>query len=333
MQALLRSAARPWVRTLLSAATLVVLSATAQAQTILRWGDVVGGSHPQVQMIDRVAADVKTRTAGRVEIQSFANGQLGSSRDMIEAVSNGSQQLVTEGGANFGAWIPAISVIEAPFIWRDPQHLIKAMNGPLLATYNEQLVKARGMRILGAVYYGTRHASTTSKPIKTIADMQGFKLRVPENDVFRAMAESWGAKPTPMNFNELYLALKQGVVDGQENPLPTIKSGKFAEVQKYIVLTGHIMTPRLIVVNDAAWQKIAPADRKAVEEALKAGMNWADEQIQAQEKSLLDEFKAAGVTILQPDVDAFRKATLAVVPPKFEAKWGKGTYESIANLK
>ena len=139
MQALLRSAARPWVRTLLSAATLVVLSATAQAQTILRWGDVVGGSHPQVQMIDRVAADVKTRTAGRVEIQSFANGQLGSSRDMIEAVSNGSQQLVTEGGANFGAWIPAISVIEAPFIWRDPQHLIKAMNGPLLATYNEQL--------------------------------------------------------------------------------------------------------------------------------------------------------------------------------------------------
>ena len=111
MQSLLRSAARPWVRTLLSAATLVVLSATAQAQTILRWGDVVGGSHPQVQMIDRVAADVKTRTAGRVEIQSFANGQLGSSRDMIEAVSNGSQQLVTEGGANFGAWIPAISVI------------------------------------------------------------------------------------------------------------------------------------------------------------------------------------------------------------------------------
>jgi len=316
-----------------AAALAFALCGTAQAQTILRWGDVVGGSHPQVVMIDRVAADVKARTAGRVEIQSFANGQLGSSRDMIEAVANGTQHMITEGAANFGAWIPSISVVEAPYIWRDPQHLIKALNGPLLAQYNDQLVKARGMRILGAVYYGTRHVTTSDKPVKSVADMKGLKIRVPENDVFKAMAESWGARPTPMNFNELYLALKQGVVDAQENPLPTIKSGKFAEVQKYIVLTGHIMTPRLVVVNEAAWQKVAPADRKAVEDALKAGMAWADEQIQAQEKSLLDEFKAAGVTLIQPDNDAFRKATLAVVPPKFEAKWGKGTYESIANMK
>ena len=310
----------------------VALGAVAQT-TVLCWGDVVGGTHPQVQMIERVAAEVKAKTAGRVDIQGFPGGQIGGSRDMIEAVANGSQQLVTEGAANFGAWIPSISVVEAPFIWRDPQHLIKALNGPLLTSYNEQLIKARGMRILGAVYYGTRHVTTSSKAVQSLDDMKGLKLRVPENDVFRAMAEAWGARPTPMNFNELYLALKQGVVDGQENPLPTIKSGKFHEVQKYIVLTGHIMTPRLVVVNEAAWQKIAAADRKVVEDAMKAAMNWADEQIQSQEKSLLDEFKAAGVTILQPDVAAFRRATLAAVPPKFEAKWGKGTYESIAAMK
>ncbi len=147
------------------------------------------------------------------------------------------------------------------------------------------------------------------------------------------MAESWGAKPTPMNFNELYLALKTGTVDAQENPLPTIKSGKFNEVQKYIILTGHVLTPRLVVVNEAAWQKIPAADRKIVEEALKTHMAWADDQIQKQETALIDEFKAAGVTILLPDVEAFRKATLAVVPPKFEAKWGKETFESILNMK
>lgn len=322
-----------FTRAAVAAAVVCALYGAAQAQTILRWGDVVGGSHPQVQMIDRVAAEVKAKTGGRVEIQSFAGGQIGGSRDMIEAVANGSQQLVTEGAANFGAWIPSISVVEAPYIWRDPQHLIKALNGPLLAQYNEQLVKARGMRILGAVYYGTRHVTTSTKAVNTLADMKGLKLRVPENDVFKAMAESWGARPTPMNFNELYLALKQGVVDGQENPLPTIKSGKFYEVQKYLVLSGHIMTPRLVVVNDAAWQKIAAADRKAVEDVLKAQMAWADSQIIAQEKTLVDEFKAAGVTVLQPDVAEWRKATLAAVPPKFEAKWGKGTYESIANMK
>ena len=114
------------------------------------------------------------------------------------------------------------------------------------------------MRILGTTYYGTRHITTTSKEVKSPADMVGFKLRVPENDVFKAMAEAWGAKPTPMNFGELYLALKQNVVDGQENPLPTIKSGKFDEVQKYLVLSAHIITPRLVVVNEAFWQGLTP---------------------------------------------------------------------------
>jgi len=308
-------------------------AASAQQPIVMRWGDVVAGGHPQVMMIERVAAEVKAKTSGRIDIQGFPNGQMGGSRDMIEAVSNGTQQLVTEGAANFGAWIPSISVTEAPFIWKNPAHLINALNGPLLEKYNEQLIKARGMRILGAVYYGTRHLTTSNREVKTVDDAKGLKVRVPENDVFKAMAESWGAKPTPMNFNELYLALKTGTVDGQENPLPTIKSGKFHEVQKYIILTGHIMTPRLVVVNDAFWQKIPAADRKIVEDALKTHMAWADAEIQKQEVALLDEFKAAGVTIIQPDVESFRKATMAVVPAKFEAKWGKGTFDSIANMK
>jgi TRAP-type C4-dicarboxylate transport system substrate-binding protein len=189
------------------------------------------------------------------------------------------------------------------------------------------------MRILGSTYYGTRHVTTTNKEVKSAAQMAGFKIRVPENDVFKAMAEAWGAKPTPMNFNELYLALKQGVVDGQENPLPTIKSGKFGEVQKYIVLTGHIMTPRFIVVNEAFWQKIKPEDRKVVEDAIKSAVSWHDAEIIKAEKSLIDEFKAAGVTIIEPDLDSFRKPVMAAVPAKFEAKWGKGTFERIANIK
>src|SRR4029450_11863722 len=145
--------------------------------------------------------------------------------------------------------------------------------------YNEQLVKARGMRILGTTYYGTRHITTTAKEVKTPADLVGFKLRVPENDVFKAMAEAWGARPTPMNFGELYLALKQNIVDGQENPLPTIKSGKFEEVQKYLVLSAHIITPRLVFVNEAFCQGIPAADRKIVADAIKAGIVWQNEEL------------------------------------------------------
>lgn len=306
----------------------------AEAQTkVIRWGDVVGGTHPSVVMIDRVAKSVKEKTQGRVEIQGFAGGQLGSSRDMIEGVANNIQQVVTEGAANFGQWVPSISIVEAPYIWRDADHLVKTMNGPIGEEMNKQLVEKRGMRILGTTYYGTRHLTTSKKEVKTVADMAGFKLRVPENDVFRAMAESWGAKPTPMSFGELYLALSQNVVDGQENPLPTIQAGKFSEVQKYLVLTGHIITPRLVVINEGFWKSLGAEDQKHVKAALDEGIAWQNAEIQKAEASLVATFKSAGMTVIEPDLAAFRKATLDAVPPKFTKTWGEGTWDRIQAVK
>ncbi len=309
------------------------ITAAEAAEVTIRWGDVIGGSHPQVLMIDRVAREVAENSGGRIEIQSFPGGQLGGSRDMIEAVSAGIQQMVTEGAANFGEWVPYISVVEAPYIWKSPDHMIRVVNGPLLKEINDRLVSQAGMRALVALYYGTRHVTSTDREIHGVKDMQGFKIRVPENEVFKAMAESWGARPTPMNFSELYLALKQGVVDGQENPLPTIKAGKLYEVQKYIILTGHIITPRLVVVNEAFWQGLSDEDRGIIREAVAHGANWSDEQIRQAESSLVDEFKAAGVTIIEPDVESFRQATLSKVPPMFEDRWGKGTFERLHNAE
>lgn len=305
---------------------------TAQEIT-LRWGDVVPGTHPSVQMVERIAAEVKAKSGGRIAVQVFPGGQLGSSRDMIEAVANGTQQIVLEGAANFGAWVPAISVLESPYIWRDADHLVRAMAGPVGRDFNNELIAKRGMRIIGTTYYGTRHLTTSTKAVKTPADLVGFKLRVPENDVFKAMAEAWGAKPTPMNFGELYLALKQGTVDGQENPLPTIKSGKFDEVQKYLVLTGHIITPRLVVVNEAFWKGLKPADQKILQDAIDTGIVWQNAELEKQEKALLETFKAAGVTIVSVDVNAFRQPVVSAVVPKFESKWGKGTYERLHGMK
>jgi tripartite ATP-independent transporter DctP family solute receptor len=317
-----------------AAAALVLAVGTAQAAEItLRWGDVVPATHPSVQMIDRVAAAVQAATRGRVEIQAFPGGQLGGSRDMIEAVANGIQEMVTEGAANFGTWLPTISIVEAPYIWRDAAHLQAAMRGPIGKDYDEQLRKARGMRILGTTYYGTRHVTTSRKEVRTVADMAGLKLRVPENEVFKAMAEAWGARPTPMNFNELYLALQQGVVDGQENPLPTIQSGKFPEVQKYLVLTGHIITPRLVVINEAVFQRLRAEDRAALEAAVADGIAWQDAQIQEAEARLARTFEAAGMTVIAPDVESFRKPVLATVPQRFEARWGKGTWERIQAVR
>jgi len=319
---------------LLAAIVALCLGGSVAAQEItLRWGDVVPATHPSAQMVERIAAEVKAKSGGRIAVQAFPGGQLGSSRDMIEAVANGTQQVVLEGAANFGAWVPAISVVESPYIWRDADHLVKAMAGPVGREFNNELVAKRGMRILGTTYYGTRHLTTSNKAVKTPADLVGFKLRVPENDVFKAMAEAWGAKPTPMNFGELYLALKQGTVDGQENPLPTIKSGKFDEVQKYLVLTGHIITPRLVVVNEAFWKQLKPADQKILQDAVDAGIVWQNAELIRQEKELIETFKAAGVTVVPVDINAFKQPVVSAVVPKFESRWGKGTYEKLNSMQ
>jgi TRAP-type C4-dicarboxylate transport system substrate-binding protein len=188
------------------------------------------------------------------------------------------------------------------------------------------------MRMLNVTYYGKRHLTTGNKAVRTPADMVGFKLRVPPVDVFQAMADAWGAKATPIAFPELYLALSQGAVDGQENPLPTIQSGKFFEVQKFLVLTEHIITPRMIIVNDGFWKSLPAADRGLLQSAFDAAAAWQDKELLSQEANLVATLKGAGMTVIEPDLEAFRKPVLATVPAKFEARWGKGSFDTLKAL-
>ncbi|MGO4171695.1 sialic acid TRAP transporter substrate-binding protein SiaP [Bosea sp. TAF32] len=299
---------------------------------VLRWADGQPASHPSPQSAVKAAAEIKEKTGGRVDVQSFPNGQLGSSRDMVESVASGALTMVTEGAAQLGQFVPQLSIIEAPYIWKDAAHMTRALKSPLIDELNKALVEKRGMRMIGVNYYGVRHLTSGKKPINSVEDMKGFKLRVPEVDTFRAMAEAWGARPTPLNFSELYLALSQGAVDGQENPLPTIASAKLAEVQKYLVLTAHIITPRLVIVNEGAWQKIPQADRDIVVAAVDKAAIWQDNEILEQEKGLADSMAKGGMTVTKPDNEAFRKPVLASVPAKFESKWGKGLWDRIQGL-
>jgi tripartite ATP-independent transporter DctP family solute receptor len=313
--------------------SLLLAAASAESATVLRWGDVLAADHPQVLMIDRIAKRVAETTQGRVTIQVFPAGQLGSTKDQIENVALGTQQMTTEGAAAISQFVPALGVVEAPYLWRDAAHLLKVMDGPIGQDLSRQAVERRGIRILGTTYYGVRHLTTSKKAVRTAEDMKEFKLRVPENDVFLAMARAWGAKPTPMAFGELYLALRQNVVDGQENPLPTIDSAKFYEVQKYLVLTGHILTPRLVLINEKVWQGLPPADQQALAAAVTEGVAWQNQELQARERTLVDKFKAAGMEVIQPDYESFRKPVLDTVPKAFEAKWGAGLFQRILETR
>ncbi len=320
------------VATAAAGATLAMPAVLRAQATTIRWGELLAATHPQVQMADRIARDVKEKTSGRIDIQLFPNGQLGTGKDMIESVSAGALQLTTDGAGALGAFLPQLSLIEAPYLWRDATHLAKVTSTPLFAKMNDELVAKRGMRMLNVTYYGKRHLTTGTKNVRSPTDMVGFKLRVPPVDVFQAMADAWGARATPIAFPELYLALSQGAVDGQENPLPTIQSGKFFEVQKFLVLTEHIITPRMIIANDAFWRALPAADRSLLQAAFDAGAAWQDKELLSQEASLVATLKAAGMTVIEPNIEEWRKPVLAAVPAKFETRWGKGSFESMLAL-
>jgi tripartite ATP-independent transporter DctP family solute receptor len=322
-------------RAILAGAALGALAApaTPRAQaTVVRWGDLLPATHPQVLMIDRIAAELREKTSGRIQVQAFPAGQLGSGRDMMEAVSAGALQFTTDGAGALGAFLPALTLIEAPYLWRDAAHLAKVSATPVFARMNDDLVSRRGMRMLNVTYYGKRHLTSGSRPVRSPADMQGFRLRVPPVDVFRAMAEAWGARATPIAFPELYLALSQGAVDGQENPLPTIQSAKLFEVQRFLVLTEHIITPRIIIVNDAFWRGLRAADREAMQAAFAAAAAWQDQELLGQESRAVAELRAAGMTVVEPDVAAWSRPVLEKVPAQFESRWGRGAFDALKAL-
>jgi tripartite ATP-independent transporter DctP family solute receptor len=314
-------------------AAVAFFSVEAQAQTtVIKWGIVLHHEHPFVLGMKKTAEIVAQKTKNRIDMQVFPAAQLGTGKDMIEAVVFGSQGMATEGAAMFSQWAPRLSILEAPYIFRDVDHMYKVMKSPIGTDLTKELVDKRGLRVLGVLYYGVRHLTTANKAVHKPEDVKGLKLRVPEVTLYLEMAKSWGANPTPMAFAELYLGLKQGVVDGQENPLPTINAGKFYEVQKYLMLTGHIMVPQFHAIGEKLWMSLSKGDQTIIMDAVDVGINFSNNLIIKQEKALADEFKQKGMTVITPDVEAFRKASIAVVP-KFEDRWGKGFYEKIAAVK
>lgn len=314
------------------AGTLAAPPALRAQPVVARWGDALPANHPQVLMVDRIAAEVREKTSGRIQIQSFPNSQLGTGRDMMEAVSAGALQFTTEGAGALGAFLPALTLIEAPYLWRDAPHLAKVSGTPVFARMNDELVQRRQMRMVRVTYYGKRHLTTGNRAVRTPADMQGFRLRVPPVDVFRAMAEAWGARPTPIAFAELYLALSQGAVDGQENPLPTIQSAKLNEVQRFLVLTEHIITPRIVIVNEGFWRARSNADREVLQAAFDSAAAWQDQELLAQEARAVAELRTAGMQVIEPDVAAWSRPVLERVPAQFESRWGRGAFDALKAL-
>ena len=298
---------------------------------VLKWGHSYPPDHPSNMGAKRMAEVVAAKTGGKIKIDLYPGGQLGTDKDNIEGTIMGTQDMLLIGSGGISQFSPRLGIGECPYIWRDIDHMNKVMDGPVGDEMREDLLKGRGLRILAVFYYGRRQL-TANKPITRPEEMKGFKLRTPQVPVIMEMAKAWGATPTPLNIGELYLALKTGVVDGQENPTPTINGFKFYEAQKYLMLTEHIITPLPMIINERVWRSLTPDNQKIMLAAAQEARELNNKLMLEQEDAFLDSFKKAGMTIVKPDVEAFRKAS-ASVAGNFEGIWGKGLYEKIVNIK
>ena len=304
---------------LLALVMAISMLACASAATELKWASVHPPEQVVTQMMMRAIDEINEKAEG-IHITGYPNGVIHDfAYPLAHIVTAKYWQQAEEDGLHFTVaetgWAKA-SQVEAPFLWQSVEHMQKALNGDYKDVLNELFAQVN-VRILGSFYYGTRQL-TTNKPIHTLDDLKGMKIRVPQAELYVKMVESWGAAATPMNINELYMALQTGTVDGQENPLTTFESYKFYEVVKNVVLTNHIICPNMIFMNADVWNSLSEHDQQVVQEAVDAAVAWQDEQIIEAEKTLADKLASEyGCEIITPD-DTIRDATIPYIQPLIE---------------
>jgi len=321
-------------RFFIAAGAALAAPAIAHAQARpWRFGHQLPTDHPMHFGALKVAEEIERRSNGRLRVQVFPAGQLGTGAEMDQQVSDGALEFALEGPGSLGAFVRTLSVFEAPFISRDWDHLLKMINSDWGRAQFRQLATQRSMQMVGpAWYYGTRQLTTRDRAVRVPADARGLKIRVPGVPVFLEMVRAIGATPTPMALAEVYLSLQTGAADGQENPLPTIAAQKFYEVQRFLNLTGHIITPQICMMNAEKYNALPDADKQIVNESFAAGGQVNDQRFRDMESSLIADFRQRGMTIVESDRAAFQTA-MAPVYPRFEEVWGRGVAEQLRTIQ
>ncbi|MFJ2993715.1 TRAP transporter substrate-binding protein [Pandoraea sp. NPDC087047] len=313
-------------RTLLKVAAVAPLAASLSAPTrllaaqtyTLKLGTDAPAGHPVNTAMAAAAQAIKAATSGQVELQVFPNNQLGSSTDLITQVRAGAIQLLSTPTSVLSALVPAAAICGVGFAFNDYDTVWKAMDGDLGAYIRAQIANSNLYTIDRIQDNGFRQITTSTKPVKGLADLQGLKIRVPVSPLWTSLFSALQAAPTSINFSELYSALQTKVVDGQENALPIINSGRLYEVQKYVSNTNHMWDGYWVVANNAAFNALPPNLRTVVEQQLRAAVMNQRAEIASLNKSLQAKLQSSGMVFNDVDTAAFRAA---LTKAGFYANW------------
>jgi tripartite ATP-independent transporter DctP family solute receptor len=318
--------------TIIGAAAALALSAlAAQAQTALKWAHVYETSEPFHTESVWAAEEIGKRTNGRYKIDVFPASQLGKEADINQGLRLGTVDIIISGSSFAARDYKPIGVTYFPYIFRDPDHLIAYTKSDVFKRLAAGYEEKTGNHIAAVSYYGTRH-TTSNKPIAKCSDMQGLKIRVPDVPAYLAMPRACGANTTPIAFAEVYLALQNGTVDAQENPLTTIEAKKFFEVQKNIILTGHIVDHLNTVISKQLWTSLSDEDKKIFGDVMQEAAERTTKNIASKEKELVASFKERGLSVTEIDKADFEKNVMEKV--KFEDfGYEKSDWEAIRAIK
>ena len=300
-----------------AAASVGALLATSAFADALKLSLSYEPSSDHFKWAEWAAAEVEARTEGRHTIDVFPSGQLGSERDVEESLTLGTVDIGFVGAGHMAQRYEPISIHLAAFLWRDLDHFFAY---PTSETYREltsAYEDASGNKVIAMTYFGQRHV-TANEPILTPEEFDGVKMRVPPVPIYMVFPDAVGANATPVDFSELYLALQQGVVVAQENPLPTIQAKKFYEVQSDIMLTGHMTDGYYTLIGGPTWARLSEEDQQIISDVLREAAAGASADVAASEQELVSWFEEQGINVHQLDREPFIEV---VKPTILEGDW------------
>ncbi|WP_022867771.1 TRAP transporter substrate-binding protein [Schaalia vaccimaxillae] len=262
---------------------------------------------------------VEEKSNGEIDIQILAQETVGSDSEMMVSVSAGTLDMSINSQGPFASYVPEAALIGLPFLFENSEHAYSVVDSKEIESYLAEQAEADGFHVLGFWDNGMRDISNNKREINTPEDVKGLKIRTPDDTMTISIFNQLGANPTPLAFGELYLALKTGAVDGQENPVVNIKSSQLQEVQKYLSSTGHKYESNPFVISTQRWARLSDEQKAIIQEAADEARDYQREQMTAQTDDIYAEFEDI-LTVSYPDKNAFREAT-APVYDEWEAKY------------
>ncbi len=278
-------------------------------RVILKLGTETAISSPETRGSQKLADLVKEKSGGTLVIDVYENARLGTMKERGEAMRMGSVDMGTSSVGFLASYVPLLGIFDLPYVYKDKAHELRVFDSETGREIDKKL-QAQGLRVLCYFDAGARHITNNRAPIRTPADLKGLRIRVPQTEASIEGFKALGAIPTPMAFGEVYVALKQNVVEGQENPLPLILYNRFYEVQKYLSLTNHQAFIQVLTISEKTWQKLSPRHQEILLEAAQEAQRYQREIEADEEKGLLTILQRNGIQINSVEnIEAFVELT------------------------